>query len=289
LLGRIEGETFTQKFSAILKKLTNENEVWGTMMPGLTKQEIMIIVYRYIGVSGGYLGSFSYATHAEFYPIDCGLDINPYQYEGTTRERFITILSNATPDVQAKIIRGVLRRFPLDEQVAKPQTRTKALYDELVAMAQRLEGVLHIENPQITSAVVEQAIKDIEILVQSGQPIGCVDRIHTALHGYLRTICDTPNISYQKDDSMTRLFKLLRNQHPAFNDLGPRANEIERVLNSFANILDALNPVRDNASEAHPNEDLLGRNEALLIINVGRTLLHYIDAKIDEWIDTIPF
>lgn len=258
-------------------------------MAGLTKQEIMKIVYRYIGVSAGYLGSFSYASHAEFYPIDCGLDIDPYQYKGTTRERFITILSNATPDVQAKIIRGVMQRFPLDEQVEKAQTRTKALYDELDAMARRLEGVLHIDNPQITSAVVEQAIKDIEILVQSGQPISCVDRVHTALHGYLRAICDTANITYQKDDSMARLFKILRQKHPAFDDLGPRTNEIDRVLNSFANILDALNPVRDHASEAHPNEDLLGKNESLLVINVGRTLLHYIDAKIDEWVDTIPF
>lgn len=258
-------------------------------MPGLSKQEIMKIVYRYIGVSGGYLGSFSYASHAEFYPIDCGLDINPYDYAGTTRERFITILSNAAPDAQAKIVRGVLHRFPLDEPVLKTESRTKALYDELIAIAQRLEGTLQINNPQITSAVVEQAIKDIEILVQSGQPISCVDRIHTALHGYLRVICDTAKIAYQKDDSMTRLFRLLRQQHPAFVDLGPRTNEIERILNSFANILDALNPVRDHASEAHPNENLLGKNEALLIINVGRTLLHYIDAKIDEWIDSIPF
>lgn len=258
-------------------------------MAGLTQQEILKIVYRYIGVTGGYLGSFTYSSHAEFYPIDCGLDINPYNFEGTTRERFIKILSNATPDVQAKIIRGVLQRFPLDEQVAKPQTRTKALYDELEAMAGRLEATLQIESPQITSAVVEQAIKDIEILVQSGQPISCVDRIHTALHGYLRATCDTANIPYQKSQNMAHLFKLLRQQHPAFTDLGPRANEIERVLNSFANILDALNPVRDHASEAHPNQDLLGKNEALLIINVGKTLLHYIDAKIDEWIDTIPF
>lgn len=257
-------------------------------MAGLTNQEIIKIVNRYIGVAGGYLGSFSYNSHAEFYPLYCGLDKDPYQYQGTTRERFIAILQNSSPDEQAKIIRGVLEKFPLEDE-GKPATRTKELYKELEIMAVRLAGILPIRNPQITSAVVEQAIKDIEILVQSGQPISCVDRIHTALHGYLRVICDTANIAYQKDDSMARLFKLLRQQHPAFDDLGPRTNEIERVLKSFATILDALNPVRDQASEAHPNENLLGKNEAILIINVGRTLLHYIDAKIDEWADTIPF
>jgi hypothetical protein len=59
-------------------------------MAGLTNPEIMKIVNRYIGVSAGYLGDFSYQTHAAFYPEYCELDIDPYQYEGTTRERFIT-------------------------------------------------------------------------------------------------------------------------------------------------------------------------------------------------------
>lgn len=40
--------------------------------------------------------------------------------------------------------------------------------------------------------------------------------------------------------------------------------------------------MRNNASIAHPNDDLLGRNEALLVINVGRSLLTYLDGKIVE-------
>ncbi len=82
-------------------------------MAGLTHPEIMKIVNRYIGVSGGYFCDFSYRTHAEFYPDYCELDIDPDQYEGTTRERFIAILSRSLPHVQAKIVRGVLQRFPL--------------------------------------------------------------------------------------------------------------------------------------------------------------------------------
>jgi hypothetical protein len=48
-------------------------------MAGLTRLEIMRIVNRYIGVSGGYLGDFSYRTHADFYPEYCDLGINPYE------------------------------------------------------------------------------------------------------------------------------------------------------------------------------------------------------------------
>ena len=80
---------------------------------GLTNAEIMKVVNRYIGVSGGYLGDFSYRTHAEFYPEYCELDIDPYQYEGTTRERFIAVLKGSPPNVQAQILRGVIERFPV--------------------------------------------------------------------------------------------------------------------------------------------------------------------------------
>jgi hypothetical protein len=34
---------------------------------GLTRPEIMRLVNRYIGVSAGYLGDFSYGSHSEFY------------------------------------------------------------------------------------------------------------------------------------------------------------------------------------------------------------------------------
>ncbi len=81
---------------------------------------------------------------------------------------------------------------------------------------------------------------------------------------------------------MVALLKRIRQGHPKFRDLGPRAQDIEKVLNASGNILDALNPVRNNASVAHPNEELLGWNEAQLVINVGRSLLTYLDSKVAE-------
>jgi hypothetical protein len=63
-------------------------------MNKLGRVEVSSVV-SYIGVHGGYLGDFSYASHADFYPSYCGLDINPNEYDGTTRERFIKILSES--------------------------------------------------------------------------------------------------------------------------------------------------------------------------------------------------
>lgn len=249
-------------------------------MAGLTKQEIMMIVNRYIGVSGGYLGDFSYRTHAEFYPEYCNLDIDPTKYEGTTRERFIDIIKMSSPEAQAKIVRGVLQKFPLDAQY-KPDTRTKECRDELINIALRIEGASPVATPapKITTAVVERAISDMEALIQTSGAVSGVDRVHTVLHGYLRAVCASEGIPYSEDDGITRLFKLLRQHHPALQNLGVHSHDTERILQSLATIMDALNPIRNKASLAHPNEDLLDKDEAMLVINAARTLLHYLNAK----------
>jgi hypothetical protein len=243
----------------------------------------MRVVNRWIGVSGGYLGDFSYRTHADFYPEYCGLEIDPYAFEGTTRERFIAILGSLPAHDQAKMLRGVIERFPITA-VDAPDTRDAKSLAELETIIQRLEG-LGIERgatPRITSDVVLRALADAEALIASTGPTSAVDRVHTAMHGYLIAVCDTASATPPPDASMTALFKLLRREHPKLADLGPRSEEITKVLNACASILDAMNPVRNRASVAHPNEQLLADDEARLVISVGRSLLSYLDAKLAQ-------
>ena len=100
------------------------------------------------------------------------------------------------------------------------------------------------------------------------------------MHGYLKEICDLEKIPYDKNDTMTKMFKKLRQNHFSFQNIEPHLSEIERILNSFANIMDALNPIRNHGSVAHPNKNLLQKDEAMLVINVARTILYYLDAKL---------
>lgn len=248
---------------------------------GLTKQEIMKIVNRWIGVSGGYLGDFSYRTHAEFYPEYCGLEFDPYANEGTTRERFIEIASNAEPRDQAKIVRGVLERFPLGAEDA-PLTRTAELRTEMISISGRLEGAAPVSSPnlRVASEVVERAISDAETLITTSGATSGVDRVHTTLHGFLIAACDSEGIHYPPDSSIAKLFKLLRQGHPALSDLGPRSGDIARILGSMASVIDVLQPLRNRASVAHPNPELLDAPEAMLVINAARTILCYLDEKL---------
>jgi hypothetical protein len=249
-------------------------------MPGLSRLEIMRIVNQYIGVQGGYLGDFSYRSHADFYVEYCDVNANPYELGGTTRERFIEILSSSDPLDQAKIVRGVLARFPL-EQPGAPTTRTAALAGELAAIATRLERVgVSTPSPSITSELVERALTDAETLIRTSGAASGIDRVHTALHGFMMAICDAQGIPYPADGSLTALFRVIRDAHPAFRAAGPRAQDVTTILRAFSSVLDAMNPVRNMASVAHPNRELLGEPEAMLVINAARTILHYLDGKL---------
>lgn len=246
----------------------------------MSQKEIMRLVNLYIGVDGGYLGDLSYRTHREFYPLHCDLDVNPDDYEGTTRERFIEILSSRPPHEQSKIIRGILEKYP----AASAEIRTQEMHDEYLRLAERLErgGMVAGDQPAATAEVVRRAIDDVQTLLDKGGPTSAVDRVHTSLHGHLQYLCDGAEVDYdERHDSTTALLKKLRREHPQLQDLGPRSQDIEKVLNAAGAMLDALTPVRNKASLAHPNKNLLGRVEAQLVVNAGRTLLAYIDAKIE--------
>ena len=249
-------------------------------MSGLSKREVITVVNRYIGVTSGYLGDFSYRTHAEFYVEFCDLDINPLNVEGTTRQRFITILERGDPFTQARILRGVLKRYP----VGSSDLRTADRAAEIESMIRRLEAGCGVPStiPIVSSAVVTRAIDDAETLLRStGAPSG-IDRMHTAFHGFLRLLCDRAKISHSSDPAITELYKLLRQNHPGLRDLGPHAEEIDRVLKSFASAVDSLNTLRNRGSIAHPNENILAREEAYLYVNAVRTLMAYLDAKVSD-------
>ena len=94
-------------------------------------------------------------------------------------------------------------------------------------------------------------------------------------------VLERQGIAYEARAPITRLFKLLREKHPAVRELGTRSEDVWRIVMSTASVVDALNVLRNNASIANPNESLLEPAEAMLAINSARTLFHYLDAKIE--------
>jgi len=248
----------------------------------LTSIEIYKVVNGYIGVDEGYLIGFSYQTHQEFYPGFCELNIDPLEIKASTKARFIKILKRENPTNQAKILKGVLDKFPVSSFPEEKREEKQKLRAEINGMIKKLEGHSPISSPSltITTEVVERAILDAKTLIENSGATSGIDRIHTVLHGYLKAVCKKENITFTRDASLTVLLKALKKEHPAFQKDIPRGKDIERVLLSLGTILDALNPIRNLGSVAHANPKLLEEDEAMLVINTAQTVLHYLNSKL---------
>jgi len=247
----------------------------------LTRREISILVHKWIGVPGGYLGDFSYSSHQRFWLEACDVHVDTATYSGTTRQHFEETLYDADPRQQALAVGAILDDYQRSSDSSG--SRTEELERRIKGWITRLEtgkAVVEMEVLKSASAVVKRALVDADSLLKTSGPQSAVDRVHTAMHGYLGSLCDESQIEYPLSPTMTQLLKALRKDHIAFSEPGPREDDIRRIANSLGSILDALNPVRNKASVAHPNEELLGDAEALLVINTVRTLLSYLEAKL---------
>ena len=153
------------------------------------------------------------------------------------------------------------------------------LLQELISAKGGSEQIEPVKLPEleITGSTINQAIKDAKVLTETQGARSDIDRVHTVMHGYLKKICDNSNISYSEDATLNQLLNELKRNHSVFQN---KNENTESILKSMANIFDKLNPLRNNASLAHPNDDLLDQDEAMLIINTVNTILSYLDAKI---------
>jgi hypothetical protein len=168
-------------------------------------------------------------------------------------------------------------------QIAHALSEICPLYIRFIAFDAGIsEGIAPIEEPQlqITNRVVEEALADARQLIAARGSTSGVDRAHTAFHGYLRALCNKAGIETPEDADITKLYRVLRDRHPKIVESGARSIDITQALRALSSIVAVLNPLRNRASLAHPNLDLLEQPEADLVLNCIHTLLRYLDLKL---------
>ena len=138
------------------------------------------------------------------------------------------------------------------------------------------EKSMSVDSPKndiYTRETVRKALEDSDLLLAQHGPQSAIDRVHTALHGYLEDLTGV------NKESITYLFKKLRDTHAAFVSSKKDEQSI-RIMNSLSGCIDAINGLRNTSSLAHPNNKLLGEPEAQLMINCSKTIFSYISEKI---------
>jgi hypothetical protein len=171
---------------------------------------------------------------------------------------FCVDLARSVQTVSGKYIRFVVFTLRTDEEIAETV----------------------IPDVQNAGAAVAEALKDVEAALAAGRPLSAVDRIHTALQGYLRAVCNDASIPLPTPDTIPALTKAILASHSAFDATAPHAEHALRALRSLGAAVDSLGSVRNHGSIAHANETLLAPAEARLVVNAANAILTYFHEKI---------
>ena len=153
-----------------------------------------------------------------------------------------------------------------------------AVFVQLQSEVSGIEDVPEVVPERVTEAGLA-ALADAQELLRTRGPTSAVDRVHTGLQDFLKAACDEEGIAYPSDPSATQLLKALLEHHSALSDLGPRTEDLKRIIRTSGSIVDSLGTLRNRASLAHPNQELLDQDEALFVINIARSLLRFFDSK----------
>ena len=156
----------------------------------------------------------------------------------------------------------------------------QALFDECHAIAERLKQGSIIENIDAIQSYSDD--KDFSVLaksiresIENNEPQVGLDRLHTFIVKYTRSLCDKHGISYDRNKPLHSLFgeyvKYLRQNNLIESQM------TERILKSSISILESFNDVRNNKSLAHDNP-ILNYHESTLIFNNVSSLIKFIEA-----------
>jgi hypothetical protein len=132
-----------------------------------------------------------------------------------------------------------------------------------------IEALLPTTSAQDFDALTAQVKESIE----KNQPEAGLDRLHTYVVRYVRTICAERGIAITPDKPLHSLFGEYVKQLRAKGLI--ESAMTERILKSSIGTLEAFNDVRNNQSLAHDNT-ILNYEESLLIFNHVTSLVRFL-------------
>jgi hypothetical protein len=254
-----------------------------------------------LDMGGGCVMNFSNRTFAEFVIDSTGRDpYDPcYDYGSSKANRLRGFWKYEGNAVVGKLMGDMLdygvENGLLTGKDALLETcrriLTRLLQDSPVAEADALARISDDRDFDTVAKAVKEAI-------EKNEPEAGLDRLHTFVTKYLRTLCIAHDITVTRDKPLHSLFgeyvKRLRNNGHVESEM------TARILRSSISTLEAFNDVRNNQSLAH-DDPMLHYDEALLIFNYVASLIRFLrsiesrirlkpqPAAVTDDFDDIPF
>lgn len=232
-----------------------------------------------LGMGSGYVLDFSNRTFDEFFSDYFSVDIYDakYDYQSGSKANRLRAFWN----VEGNYLVGRMLMTIFDDWAEfrgygdpeEPPT-------ECVQIAQRLLESAPVPDLSVVVPIGED--KSLDALARSvreamerNQPEAGMDRLHTFVVKYFRSLCEKRGIDVVRDKPLHSLVGEYVKSLKTSGDI--ESQMTERILKSSISALDSFNSVRNNRSLAHDNE-MLGRDEALVIFSYVTALIRFVQA-----------
>lgn len=235
---------------------------------------------RLLRMGGGYVLDFSDRTFSEFFEEHTRRDIDATVYRdrgGSKANRLRGFWAVEGNHLAGKVIQALVL-YGQAENCLGDEPGLTELTDDCWKIASRMMRDTPVAELDSLTATVDE--RDFETVAQhvreaieKNQPEAALDRLHTFVIKYVRTLCERRGVEVNRDKALHSIFgeyvKRLR-------DAGHLESLMtERILKSSISVLEAFSDVRNNMSLAHDNP-ILNYEESLLIFNHVASSIRFI-------------
>ena len=243
-------------------------------------------------MQGGYVLDFSNRTLNDFVleSINVELYSDKYADRGDSKANRIRTIWQKEHNYKVGTLIFKLLEYWRDKKIlsykgiSEPEQN---LYDECVKISNKLIQDIIVEEIEVFRD--SQSDKDFSLLAKSiresiekNEPEVALDRLHTYAMKFIRKLCDTHLIVYNKEESLNAIF----GKYVKFITTSGKIESqmTEKILKYSINVLESFNDIRNNKSLAHDNK-ILNYSESLLIFNNVTNSIKFIET-IEHIIET---
>jgi hypothetical protein len=255
---------------------------------------------RAFGMGSGYVLNFSNRTFSEFFMDGFGIDIYNTKYDygsGSKANRIRAFWEQENNYLVSRVLDLIFTEWKEFRGYGTPDDPPA----ECLQIVRRLKESapvpdIEVVNLNFNDRSFDTLARSVREAIDKNKPETGLDRLHTFVVKYFRTLCGKRGIDTSKDKP---LHSLVAEYVKALRKEGIIESEMtERILKSSISVMEAFNHVRNEQSFAHDNK-VLNYNESLLIFGHVTSSIRFIEAIekpkketnafVEDASDEIPF
>lgn len=235
------------------------------------------VIETFLEMHSGYVLNLSDRTFNDLVGSITGIDISAEKYRerGTSKANRLRTFIRDEPDVVVgKLFKG-LHEYKIQVNRMEGKETHVEEAEAFGKVASRLIEGQVVENIDAIQANSDdkdfhQLAKLIKESINKNQPEAALDRLHTFVIKFLKELCKSHGVLFDKDDTVNALFGKYIKAVKAKGWISSSMSE--KIVQFSFQVVDAFNDIRNNRSFAHDNPVLNYDESILIFTNVSATV-----------------